>query len=99
MGFHQAGGWSLAGFPRAPFEGHFSILFSSMICHTGLEDVLSTFANDIKLGGTVSSIEGGEDLQRGVLKLENCLCTNHMKYNKNKCLTLHLGRGNPGLTN
>ena len=29
---HQAGGWSQAGFPRAPFEDHFSLMFSSMMC-------------------------------------------------------------------
>ena len=29
---HQAGRWSQAGFPRAPFEDHFSLMFSSMMC-------------------------------------------------------------------
>ena len=29
---HQAGGWSQAGLPRAPFEDHFSLMFSSMTC-------------------------------------------------------------------
>jgi len=29
---HQAGGWSQAGLPRAPFEDHFSLMYSSMTC-------------------------------------------------------------------
>ena len=40
----------------------------------------------------------GEDLQRDVDKIENWASTNDKKYNKNKCLILHLGRGNPGHT-
>ena len=66
--------------------------------HVVLEDVLSKFADDTKLEGVVASTEGGEDLQRDVDKLENWASTNHMKYNKNKGLILHLGRGNPGHT-
>ena len=56
---------------------------------------MSKFADDTKLEGVVVSTEGGEDLQRDVDKLENWASTNHMKYNKNKCLILHLGRVNP----
>ena len=41
---------------------------------------------------------GEEDLQSDVDKLENLASTNHMKYNKNNCLILHLGRDNPGHT-
>ena len=29
---HQAGGWSQAGFLQAPFEDHFSLMYSSMTC-------------------------------------------------------------------
>ena len=66
--------------------------------HVVLEDVLSKFADDIKLEGVVVSTEGGEDLQRDLDKIENQASTNRMKHNKNKCLILHLGRGNPGHT-
>ena len=66
--------------------------------HVGPEDVLSKFADDTKLGGAVASTEGGEDLQRDVDKLENWASTNCMRYNKNKCLILHLGMNNPGHT-
>ena len=65
--------------------------------HVALEYVLSNLADDTKLVGVVST-EGGEDLQRDVDKLENLASTNCMKYNKNKCQILHLGRGNPGQT-
>ena len=90
MGFHQAGGQSQAEFP-------ISNVFVNDL-HAGLEDVLSKFADDTKLGGAVATAEGGENLQRHVDKLENWASTNHMKYNKNKGLILHLGRGNPGHT-
>ena len=43
--------------------------------HAGLEDVLSKFAGDTKLGGAVASTEGGEGLQRNVNKLENWVST------------------------
>ena len=66
--------------------------------HVVLEDVLSKFCDDRKVGGTEASTEGGEDLQRDVDKLENWASSNHMKYNKNKGLILHLGRHNPGHT-
>ena len=66
--------------------------------HVVLEDVLSKFADDIKLEGVVVSTEGGEDLQRDLDKIENRASTNRMKHNKNKCLILNLGRHNPGHT-
>ena len=30
--FHQVDGWSQAGLPRAPFEDHFSLMYSSTTC-------------------------------------------------------------------
>ena len=67
MGFHQAGGQSQAEFP-------ISNVFVNDL-HAGLEDVLSKFAVDTKLGGAVASTEGGEGLQRNVNKLENWVST------------------------
>ena len=66
--------------------------------HVVLEDVLSKFHDDVELGGAVVTTGGGEALQRDVDKLENWASTNHMKYNKNKGLILHLGRGNHART-
>ena len=59
---------------------------------------MSKFADYIELGGAIASTEGGEALHSAVDKTENWASTNHMKYSKNKCLILHLGRGNPGHT-
>ena len=67
MGLHQAGGLSQAEFPI------FNVFVNDL--HAGLEDVLSKFAVDTKLGGAVASTEGGEGLQRNVNKLENWVST------------------------
>ena len=88
MGFHQAGGQSQAEFLLS------NVSVNDL--HAGLEDVLSKFADDTKLGGAVASTQGGEALQRDVDKLENWASTNCMRYNK--CLILHLGRHNPAHT-
>ena len=66
--------------------------------HAGLKVVLSKYADDIELGGAIASTEGGEALHSAVDKTENWASTNHMRYNKNKCLILHLHRGSPGHT-
>ena len=65
--FHQAGGRSLAEFPRAPFRALLLKVFISDL-QVGPEDVLSKFADDTKLGGAIASTEGGEGLQRDVDK-------------------------------
>ena len=67
MGLHQASGLSQAEFPI------FNVSVNDL--HAGLEDVLSKFAVDTKLGGAVASTEGGEGLQRNVNKLENWVST------------------------
>jgi len=48
------------------------------------------------LGRTVDSIVGEEALQRDLDKSEDWIITNHMKFNKNKCWILNLGRCSPG---
>ena len=49
--------------------------------HAGLKVVLSKFADDIELGGSVASTEGGEALQSAVDKTEKWASTNDMNYN------------------
>ena len=64
--------------------------------HAGLEDVLSKFADDTKLGGAVATAEGGENLQRDVDQLEGWTITNLIAFKKNKCWILCWGKSNPG---
>ena len=69
------------------------VLFSVFISDsdTGLEDILSKFLDNTKLGGAIDSFEGREALQRDLDKLEGLVITNHMKFQKSKCQILHLG--------
>jgi len=59
---------------------------------------LSKFTGDIELVAAVDSIEDGEALQRGRVKLESWTITTCTKFSKSKCWILQLGRGNPGYT-
>ncbi|KAJ7424370.1 hypothetical protein BTVI_06590 [Pitangus sulphuratus] len=63
--------------------------------YTGMEGILSKFADDTKQGGAVDSLEGREALQRDLNKLEDWAITNHVKFNKGNCQILHLGWNNP----
>lgn len=71
------------------------VLFSIFINYldAGMGGILSKLAVDIKLGGTVDSLEGREALQRDLDKLEDRTVTNQMKFNMGKCQVLHLGWG------
>ena len=60
----------------------------------GAECTVSNFANDTKLGGTVDSLKGQENLQRNLDRLEHWAMFSGMKFNKTKCQILHLGWSN-----
>jgi len=53
------------------------------------------FANDTKLCGAASTLEGSDAIQRDFNRLERWAHENLMKFNKAKCKVLHISQGNP----
>ncbi|GAB0176010.1 triadin [Grus japonensis] len=62
---------------------------------SGIKCTLSKFANDTKLCGVVNMLEGRDDIQRDLDRLERWACVNLMKFNKAKCKVQHMSRHNP----
>ncbi|GAB0181628.1 mitochondrial enolase superfamily member 1 [Grus japonensis] len=73
------------------------MLFNSFI--SDLDDVikctLMKFEDDTKLSGEVDTLEGRATLQEDLDRLEEWANKNLMKFNKDKCKVLHLGKHNP----
>ena len=56
---------------------------------------LSEYADDTKLGGAVNTLEGRDDMQMDLDRLERFSCGNLMRFTKAKCKVLQLDWANP----
>ncbi|KAM9591203.1 uncharacterized protein ACIBXB_006092 [Morphnus guianensis] len=75
------------------------MLFNTFISDLddGIKCILMKFADDTKLNGEVDTLEGRATLQEDLDRLEEWVNKNFMKFSKDKCKVLHLGKHNPGV--
>jgi len=66
----------------------FNIFVGNM--DSGIECALSEFADDTRLCGPIDTLEGRDAIQRDLDRLVRWACVNLMKFNKSKCMVLHV---------
>lgn len=72
-------------------------LFNISDRDSGIECSPSQFANDTRLCGVISMLEGSDAIQRGPDSLENWAHAKVLDFNKARCKVQHLVWGNPKL--
>ncbi|GAB0204081.1 mitochondrial enolase superfamily member 1 [Grus japonensis] len=86
-----------SGVPQESILGQtlFNIFISDL--DDGIKCIPMKFADDTKLSGEVDTSEGRATLQEDLDRLEEWANKNLMKFSKDKCKVLHLGKHNPGV--